>query len=526
MPRTRRRTHSTLALLALFPLSIPALASIEAPGPAYVDWKRGIEKQTQAASAAKKEVEAGAPAAVRALELLADTSGYVRDAVFATLLEKWPEETLLALAPGLIAGEPLIAEAVGELFGRRKPAGGVVPLVRCSLTHPFEDVRAMAVWALGEYDEAAAKQSIRSTLSRDKHWLVRAEALVALARLEGVAAREAIDSALAEKKLLPLRIAALRALEQFDGAGAFSAALEQLAEPPKDRQQIWGPRVEIAALTTLARVDRAGVSVEIQKSAIDALLESLDDATGRARRARFEALGAITGEAMPFEALNWRAWWSAKRETWQPPSAGVPGKRPAQSGGGTSVVSFHGIPVDSERVTFLQDLSGGMSRTLSGEQGGSGPSRLDHAKGELARVLTALDDRTWVNVITFASTYFAAHPEPQRLERARRRIVEFCQTQEIPTQPGHARGNVYDALAFSARSPFVDTIYLVSEGAPTEGKYHDYDRFLWHFERLNRWTCARVHVLLVAETGGRNRAFVDRLAERSGGEVRAVTAGE
>jgi len=505
------------------------LAAIEAPGPAYVDWTRGVEKQTEAAREATREVAPGLLAAARALELLADRSGYVRDAVFLAIRDKWPEEAVAALAPGLLSADPLVAGAVAELFGRRRPAAGFETLARALARHPDAEARALMAWAAGEYGDAAAIAALREQWRRDKDWSVRAEALVALARTERAAAREAIDEALAEKKMLALRIAGLRALEQFDGPAAFAAAIAQLEEPPKDRSQVWGPRIELAALATLSRADRIAVPRESLVAAIDRLLATLDDSAGRARRARFEALAAITGESMPFEALNWRAWWGTVREKWQPDAGAgsAPGAAVGPSEhGGTAVVRFHGIPVDSMRVTFLQDLSGGMSRNLAGEEGGAGPSRLDHAKKELVRVLGALDDRTWVNVITFASSYFAANPEPELLGAARRKLGEFCRDQQIPTAPGHARGNVYDSLAFAATSPYVDTIYLVSEGAPTEGRYHDYDRFLWHFERLNRWSLARVHVLLVAETGGRNRAFLGSLAAGTGGEVRAVTADE
>lgn len=524
---------------ALFPLALamlPAtilLPSIETPGPAFVDWKRGVEKQTNDARDARREVESGADAAERALVLLSDDSGYVRDAVFATILDDWSDEDVLVLAPGLLSPELLVAENVAELLGRRRPEGAAELLSRAALRSPHPSARALMLWALGEIGGPAATATGRETWRKEKRsWEVRAEALSVVARHEGAEARELIDDALGEKKLLPLRVAALRALATFDAAGAFVAASAQLADLPRDRSGVWAPRVELAALRTLGSVPATAVPRETVIATIDALLESLDDATGRLRRARFEALAAITGEELPPTAVSWRAWWGTRRDGWSPsdrPAGGAndaPGGEGEEESGGTAVVRFHGLPVDSTRVTFLQDLSGGMARNLEGERDGPGPTRLDHAKAELARVITALDDHTWANVITFASTYFAARDEPQLLGRARRPIVEFCREQVIPTAPGHARGNVYDALAYAVTSPHVDTIYLVSEGAPTEGKYHDYERFLFHFERLNRWYGARVHVLLVAETGGRNRSFLERLSGGTGGAMRAVTAEE
>ncbi len=525
--RVRQMTQfsSITITLSILLIAVSDLhASSETPGPAFVDWKRGVEKQRNAARDARRELSEGGADAARVLELLADDSGVVRDEVFETLNKEWVGDDLLALAPGLLSSQQIVAESVAELFGRGRPDGGVELLKAAAKRQRSESARALVIWALSQYEGESAEAILRDRLKSEKSWLVRAELLSALSRRDRAAVRPFLEKALGEKKLIPLRIAALKTLYEVDPPAAFSAAVEQLSEPPRDKKKIWGPRLELAALEVLSLTSPTSLEKSVAASAVESCLASLEPAQGRARQARYDALENISGEVLPRELVSWRAWWAAKKETWEP---GVPsgGERNGGDGDddGTAVVKFHGLEVETDRVTFLQDLSGGMSRSLSGDQGSGSPTRLDHAKDELDRVLNSLAGETWVNVITFASTYFAAHREPQLVSRARRSLIKFCRQQEIPTRPGHARGNVYDALAFAVTSPYVDTICLVSEGAPTEGKYHDYDRFLWHFQRLNRWYGTRVHVVLVGETGGRNRSFLEQLAGGTGGSIRSVT---
>ncbi len=525
--RTRPVTQLTSIAISLSILLISVSdlhGSSETPGPAFVDWKRGVEKQRNAAREARREITGGSADAARVFELLADDSGVVRDEVFDVVIKEWTGDDLLALAPGLLSSHQLVAESVAELFGRGRPDGGVELLKAAAKRQRSESARALVIWALSQYEGESAEAVLHDRLKGEKSWLVRAELLSALSRRDRVAVQPFLEKALREKKLIPLRLAALKTLYEVDPPAAFSAAVKQLSEPPRDKKKIWGPRLELAALEVLSLTPPASLERSVAATAVESCLASLEPAQGRARQARYDALENITGEVLPRELVSWRAWWATKKETWEPgvPSAGE------RSGGdgdedGTAVVKFHGLEVETQRVTFLQDLSGGMSRSLSGDQGSGGPTRLDHAKDELDRVLNSLAGETWVNVITFASTYFAAHREPQLLSRARRSLIKFCRQQEIPTRPGHARGNVYDALAFAISSPYVDTVCLVSEGAPTEGKYHDYDRFLWHFQRLNRWYGTRVHVVLVGETGGRNRSFLEQLAGGTGGSIRSVS---
>ncbi|MFQ5653696.1 MAG: hypothetical protein ACE5GW_03065, partial [Planctomycetota bacterium] len=304
-----------------------------------------------------------------------------------------------------------------------------------------------------------------------------------------------------------------------------AAATALIREPPRDRGGVWGGRLLSAALDTLRGVEGRSKLREPLVLAIDAVIARLPEAEARARRDLIEALKDVTGvRDLPDAPYAWEGWWRMQREKWQPPAGRArPGKKGAgedaaeEGEGRTGVVRYHGIPVDSLRVTFLMDLSGDMGRGIDGSWESEGPTRLDVSKEELDRVLRKLHERAYVNVVTFASFFYSASEAPLSLKRARGRFLDFNSKQKIPRKRGHSRGNIYDALAFTVTRPHVDTVYLLTEGAPTEGKFHDYGRFLSHFRRLNRYSRVKVYTLLMGKTGGRNRAFLQELAEGTGG---------
>ena len=139
--------HLLLSALALLPLT-PLLAapSNETPGPAFVDWKRGVEKQNNAARDARREIEAENYSPKKVLAFFADDSGYVRDAVFEKTLESASDDQILALAGGLLHSEPLVAENVAELLGRRKLAAAGPLLEKAIGRSKFTGARTEMLW--------------------------------------------------------------------------------------------------------------------------------------------------------------------------------------------------------------------------------------------------------------------------------------------------------------------------------------------------------------------------------------------
>ncbi|MFN0057147.1 MAG: HEAT repeat domain-containing protein [Planctomycetota bacterium] len=515
------RWATSLACLAL--ALTPGV--LRAEPPVYVDVQRSIEKQRDAATVAVKDLRTGAAGVKDALNTLCDASAVVRDAVVAAIIKDWQEPDLESLVGGLGDKRALVAEGVAEILGRRKLARAIPALAAALGRDGSEDAHAILLWALSEIGgEEGSKVVEKYFGAQRKSPRLRSEALRAFARLSPARARSALESAL-EDKIPAARIAALDSLGAIDAVAGLDAAVKILRAPFKQgRDDGWAARVWFSACERLRRVEERAAQRDKLRDGVDALIAALANLRGRELRDSIATLEDLTGQYEHGDFIDaWSLWWQAQRENWQPTAAGKGAADKARAPAGrTAVVRYHGTPIDSQRVVFVQDISGGMGRQLDGEWKGSGPTRLDVSKQELDRVLDKLSDDAWVNLVYFGSYYYSFAKEPQPLKSERRRLKDFNAQQEIPKPQGHNRGNVYDTLAQVIQQPTVDTVYLLTEGAPTEGKYLDYDRFLDHFERLARVAKVRVHVLLMGKTGGRNRAFLQKLAELTGGELREV----
>lgn len=505
-----------LIIVGLLVCAAPCLIAAEGP---FVDEKRSFQRQKDAADDAAKIVAKGGAAAAQIPALLADASAQVRDRVVREIVEGWSDEDLASLAKGLQSKVSLVREGVAEIYGKRRFGPGAAALMLSLGRRGGEDATVVCLWALGEIDAAAAWKPVQSLFKKEKRsYRTKAAALATLAQLDAAKARPLIDDAL-DDKLPGVRIEALLRLAAIDPAAAIEGSTKLLGVKATKRNP-WAPRLHFAAMDVLRGIENRAEHADGLRSAVDALIATLEDATGRGKVDLGATLADICHKRdLPAEAYAWESWWKANRDTWQPeaPAGGLEGRKPK-----TAVVEYYGVPVSSLRVTFLQDTSGGMGRNRQGEFDGEGPTRLDTAKEELARVLTKLDASAWVNLIAFASYYESCSPEPLPVKRGRKKLLGFNAALEIPKKPGHNRGNLYDTLVHAADNPHVDTIYLLTEGAPTEGKYLNYERFLEHFVHIHRHTRVRVHTLLMGRSAKRNRDFLTQLAEMTGGTFHEV----
>ncbi len=319
-------------------------------------------------------------------------------------------------------------------------------------------------------------------------------------------------------RLLAARVPGIQLLPDSEAIPACSALL---SDPPKDKQQIWGPRLLWHGLRRLRSIPEPQEHTEALKNAIDALIGRIEQADGRALVEIGVTLRHLTGKRDFPDVLHvWESWWKNKRETWVPADPKKRGNPPTP--GRTSVVRYHGLEVDSLRLSFLIDASGGMSRDSKGEFDGKGPTRLDHCKKELSRTLNALPARAFANIIRFGSYFESCSRNPLQLAKGKKKLLNFVDTSEVSSKRGHNRGNLYDTLLHACQQPHVDTIYLLSEGAPTEGKYLNYERFLKHFKQVYRYHPVRIHILSIGGARGRNSTFLRNLSNLGGGTYREI----
>ncbi len=264
-------------------------------------------------------------------------------------------------------------------------------------------------------------------------------------------------------------------------------------------------------------------------ASLPVLIEALPRASGQVRLDLRETLASLTGEDLGARYEPWRAWWNDRAPSEPLPSeAELTERARERSERDATRAAFYGLPVVSERVAFLLDLSGSMSERVGelpeGEPGSPGPpwfgrsdprpDRLGVAFHELELALERLADGTWVNVVFFNDEVHAWNDRAVELDDATRaRLVAFVRRQV-------ARGgtDLYAGLDAALRDPRLDTVYLLSDGQPSRGATRDPQTLACELSRWNEARRVRLHGVAVGEESELVRA----LAEATGGQYLLV----
>ena len=357
------------------------------------------------------------------------------------------------------AGRLLAARAVG-LMKEHAAAPALVNL----LGDRSSAVRAAAVVSLGRIGAMGAANEVSRLLRRDGAWEVRAEAAGAMALIRGPSAAADLEVALRDRDPR-VRLAILEALEAAAPGAARQQAIAALSDPD------WTVRCTASEILT-----RIG-----GKEAIGPLIGGLEKAEGRTIRDFSNALDKITGRRLGADSVAWRTWWDANGASWTGPARG--GSR----GGSPSSqerVTYYDIPIWSERVVFVIDLSQSMQ-----EPSGAGGSRADEARSQLGRALAGLPRSSRVNVIRFRSGAEALSPRPLRPTRGN----QAASLQWIRDPRGGT--NLHDALEMALRSGGGDTVFLLTDGAPSCGTFVNKTEILESLRRMNRFRKVRIHTI-------------------------------
>jgi len=386
-------------------------------------------------------------------------------------LQSTAERTLAArLIVGLPGSEATVA--LVELSQAREPI-----------------VADTAIEALGARGDRAAVPALRR-LSRSPDAERRRGALLALHQLLKAEAdwRAELRVALDDVELCTL---AIDLLADVGDEASLPAIHRKFASPD------W--RVRAAAYDFCARV-RAAASVE-------PLLARLTVERDRLQQDVRDALESITGQRLHGET-QWRAWWRDHAATFTPPPVQPKARRPRSDEGSTR--TYYSIPVVSAAVMFVVDRSGSMAARV----GTGGSTRLEEAKRQLVRVLTATPTGHRLGVISFAN-------DVQKMQERLTVLDERARTDlktRVEALVASGGTNVHDALQAAFADPDVDTIYLMTDGAPNVGAITDPVELRAAVKRWNRTRQIRIHTISL---GGESE-MLRGIAEDSGGQYVSV----
>ncbi len=309
-----------------------------------------------------------------------------------------------------------------------------------------------------------------------------------------------------------LRIAALEALAQLpalpDEASPFLASilsdgtiLERIfamfatraesivpAILPNLKHADW--RVRLTAVRTLARLRTKG--------SIPSLIDVVgdNDERWRVRSEATHALAFITQQRKGVVAEAWRRWWEKHGATFR-----VPPIKQDASDERQSVASFFGIPIDSDRVVFVIDVSGSMEAAAR-----KGKTRRELATAQLFAAAQSLPGKPRINVVLFSNKTERWKTQLTKLEP--KQLGRFLKKRK--SGGGTA---LYDGIEAAFADREADTIVVLTDGKVTGGKITDENAIVEAVRALNRGGLVRLHAVAI----GIESKLLRRLAEDSDG---------
>lgn len=440
------------------------------------------------------------------------------------------------LVPVLADPDAEVARAAVRVLARFKtrPPVDALLLQLAASKDETASIGLLRVLAEGRY---AGTNAAVLPLLADKSWEVRRRAVNALSESREAAVAPAI-APLATDGEAAVRCAALDGLALLRSELAVPPALTALSDP------IW--QVRGSAIHALRDVRR--------KEAIGPLIDRMAIEEGRLVVDIGEALESITGRTFGQRLEAWQSFWAASKDHFVVPTdAELAALRAKQKEREEAYkpppgeVTYHGIDTPSRSILFVIDVSGSMEQEVVERErfkDGGYPSykRIDIVKTELIRTLEGLEDYVQFNIVAFATdakrwkkgqvkanvlNKSSAISWVRRLEsiggNSKEDLAAVGLTGSANLEAG--KTNTYAALmeALDAGGQglrdehyevAVDTIFFLSDGRPSWGKFTDTDDILREVRAANELRKVVIHTIAIGEF---QRLLMERLATENGG---------
>lgn len=180
---------------------------------------------------------------------------------------------------------------------------------------------------------------------------------------------------------------------------------------------------------------------------------------------------------------RWIRWAEGLGADWKRGSAPAKGK--AMEGGAGST-TFYGLRLVSDRLVFLVDMSGSMWI----EKGGV--TRKAQAEVELAKALGGLTESTRFNLVPYAN---APGPWEDGLVPATTRNVESA-IDWFQRNTLRGQGDVWTPLMQALQDPEIDTVVILSDGAPSGGQRWNIELMRPLLQSENRFRGVVIHAVM------------------------------
>jgi hypothetical protein len=236
----------------------------------------------------------------------------------------------------------------------------------------------------------------------------------------------------------------------------------------------------------------------LEKETNKRLFDTIDSA--------LEKLSGLSGGGKP---SFWRAWVDHLGPEWKPATRDA---KPRESQGDTTAPKLVGQPIVSSQLAILVDFSGSIWEKR--EDGKTRKQKLDE---EMKKSLEALAPDTLFNVIPYTN-------EPIPWEKALvtatpanvKRALEF-----FTKCKASGKGNFWDAAMLALEDPKVDTILVLTDGAPTGGHRWNVELMHERYVERNRFRHVALDAVIVDAKKGMQERW-RKFCEDTGGRMLAV----
>ena len=484
-----------------------------------------------------------APATAQDDELVAEFKRYFRKykdtptRVEAVLSLQGTEtgDVVGVLAPLLSEGEPEVVQAAVRVLSGFKTRVPVDSLLAELASASDSAVRAGLLEALSRGRYPGTQAGVLPCL-QDSAWQVRRRALQALAVSADPTVAPAIVP-LCQETEVAVRCSALDALAALHSDLVLGPARADLANSS------W--QVRASAIAALARVRHV--------DSIGPLIERLALEEGRLVEDIGRALAEITGRDFGSRVDAWQQFWKSVEGRFQIPSDeelaklhAVQAERKEQYQGRPGVTNYHGIETPSQSIVFVIDVSGSMEQEVVDKERYAGRQyaswqRIEIVKDELIRTVQALDPAVQFNVLAFATEVRSWKKAPVKANPVNRSSAETWishlealggASKEDLARVGltgsanleAGKTNTYDALMSAlgviegnverGYKTNIDTIFFLSDGRPSHGRFVEPDDILREVRAANELRRTVIHTLAIGEF---EKDFMRQLAEQNGG---------
>jgi hypothetical protein len=279
------------------------------------------------------------------------------------------------------------------------------------------------------------------------------------------------------------------------------------------------------------------------------LINALDKASPRVQEAIGKALRELTGQNFEPYADVWAKWWADHKDEYQSNEAVKAGK-PREP---LPDVKFYGLPLKSDRILFIIDISGSMKELTKNdgptpsdpkkppvtpkegekppppppEEVLSGP-KIDVAKHELKKAIQKLPKEARFNIIAFNHTVLQWKKEMlQATDETKEEAYKWIR-QWNPSGSTYIDGALRTGFQLAGLGAVdkaypevvVDTMVLLSDGAPTTNSLskpenQDPNEILAHVREWNKYRRVVIHTIGVDIV--ESIEFMKKLAEENGG---------